>query len=105
MSSFFAAYWMRERAAKLLPIATAAAAAGIFVADTLLSHELAVGVVYIVVVLMASRFCMGRTLLLVGAGCVGLIILGHLLSPPDAPGRYALLNLTLRCAGIGMATY
>ena len=88
----------------LLPITTATMAAGIFVADTVLAHELAVGVVYIVVVLMASRFCMGRTLLLVGAGCVGLIILGYVLSPPVSPSGYELLNLTLRSAGIGMAT-
>ena len=88
----------------LLRIATAAVAAGIFVVDTVLAHDLAVGVVYIVVVLMASRFCMGRTLLLVGAGCVALIILGYLLSPPAASAVYALLNLMLRSAGIGVAT-
>ena len=94
----------RHPAAMLLRIATVAMAAGIFVVDTVLAHDLAVGVVYIVVVLMASRFCMGRTLLLVGAGCVALIILSYLLSPPVAPAGYAFLNLTLRSAGIGVAT-
>jgi len=88
----------------LLPIATAAAAAGIFVADTVMAHDLAVGTLYIVVVLMASRFCVGRALLLVGAGCVALPFLSYLLSPPVAPAGYALLNVTLRSAGIAAAT-
>jgi signal transduction histidine kinase len=94
----------RHRATVLLRIATAAMAAGVFVVDTVVPHDLAVGVAYIVIILMASRFCMGRALLLVGAGCLALIILSYLLSPPVAPPGYALLNLTLRSVGIGAAT-
>jgi PAS domain S-box-containing protein len=88
----------------LLRIATFAMAAGAFIADTLLVQDLAIGVVYILVLLMASRFCTGRTLLLVGAGCIALIILSYLLSPPIVPARHALLNLMLRSAAIGVAT-
>ena len=94
----------RHPAAMLLPIATAALATGIFVADTVTTHELATGTLYVVVILMASRFCMGRALLLVGAGCVALLILSYLLSPPVELARLVLLNLTLRSAAIAGAT-
>ena len=95
----------RHLAALLLPIATAVMAAGIFVADTVLPHDIAVGAAYIVVVLVASRFCTGRTLVLVGAGCVVLIMLSYVLSPPVTPTEEALLNVTLRSVGIGIATF
>jgi PAS domain S-box-containing protein len=94
----------RNAAARSLPIATAAMAAGIFIADCVLPHDLAVGVAYIVVVLTASRFCTGRTLVLVGAGCMALTILGYLLSPPLGPTEHALVNVTVRSAAIGGAT-
>jgi PAS domain S-box-containing protein len=87
-----------------LRIAIAALAAGIFVADTVLKYDLAFGALYIVVVLMASRFFMGRALLLVGAACVALLVLSYLLSPPNAPAGVALLNVMLRSAGIAAAT-
>ena len=95
---------LRHPTVMLLRVATAAIAAGGFVADTVLTHDVAVGVVYIVVLLMASRFCIGRTLLFVGVGCVALIVLSYLVSPPVEPAGYALLNLTLRCGAIGVAT-
>ena len=88
----------------LLPIATAAMAAGIFVADTVLAQDIAVGAAYIVIVLMASRFCTGRTLVLVAVGCVALLLLSYFLSPPMTPTGHALLNVALRSAGIGVAT-
>ena len=94
----------RNAAAMLLPIATAALAAAIFVADTVLSQDLAVGAAYIIVVLMASRFCTGRSLALAAAGCVALMMLSYLLSPPPEPTAYALLNVMLRSTGIAVAT-
>lgn len=95
----------RNAAAMLLPIATAVLAAGIFVADTVLAQDIAVGAAYIVVVLMASRFCTARTLVLVGVACVALVILSYLLSPPMTPTQDALFNVALRSAGIGVATW
>src|SRR5689334_9566260 len=64
----------------LLPGAAAALAAGIFVADTLTEVQIAVAVLYVAVVLMASRFCRPRGVILMATGCAGLTVLSYFLS-------------------------
>ena len=54
----------------ILPFATGALALGIFIVDTMPSLDIAVAVLYVVVVLMSLNFCTRRGVLLVGAGCV-----------------------------------
>ena len=49
----------RNAAARLLPIAIVAMAAGNLHCGLVMPHDIAVGVAYIVVILTASRFCRG----------------------------------------------
>ena len=56
------------------------------------SLDIAVAVLYVVVVLMSLNFCTRRGILLVGAGCVALTIFSYMLShdalkPDSALGR------------------
>ena len=68
----------------LLPIAPAAFAIGIFIADISTKLEVAVEVLYVAVVLMAARFCRARGVVLVAAGCVSLTVLNYFLTPHEA---------------------
>src|ERR1700729_4051998 len=63
-----------------LPIATAAAAIAVFIADTVTDVDIAYVVLYVVVVLMAARFLSARGVMLVTAGCVGLTVVSYLLT-------------------------
>jgi len=67
-------------ASRILPFATGALALGIFIVDTMPSLDIAVAVLYVVVVLMSLNFCARRGVLLVGAGCVALAIISYVLS-------------------------
>jgi hypothetical protein len=67
-------------ALRILPFVTGALALGIFIVDTIPTLDIAVAVLYVVVVLMSLNFCARRGVLLVGAGCVALTILSYILS-------------------------
>ena len=95
----------RNASAVLLPIATAALAVGTFVADTVDPNDLSFPLLYIVVVLMAARLCRGRDLVLVAAGCLALLALSYLVSPPIGPPSEALLRLSIRGIVIGVTAY
>jgi C4-dicarboxylate-specific signal transduction histidine kinase len=64
-----------------------AAAAAVFVADTLTPPDCVVGGLYVVVVLMAGQFCTARGLWLVAMGCAALTVLAQFLAH-----RYVLAN-------------
>jgi two-component system, LuxR family, sensor kinase FixL len=74
----------RSATSALLPIATAALAASIFVTDLLTPPDTAIAVLYVTVVLMAARFCRPRGVVLVAAGCFGLTALCYFLSAENA---------------------
>src|SRR5215470_17841052 len=67
-------------AAALLPAATAALAVGVFIAEAITPAKLTVAIFYVIVVLLAARFCSARGIVLVGAGCVGLTVLANFMS-------------------------
>src|SRR3984893_5596232 len=91
---------LRRRAtSELLPLATAAVAAGIFIADILTPPDVVVSGLYVVVVLMASRFCRPSGVVLVAAGCIGLVLAAYLLSAETA------INAAIRIPAIGAATF
>src|SRR5260221_5734316 len=92
-------------AISLLPIATAGFATAIFIVDTFTQLEIAVAVLYVVVVLMAARFCRARGVLLVSAGCISLTILGIFLSPPSGPEATGIINTALSILAIGLTTF
>lgn len=88
----------------LLPVATAAMAIVIFALDAITDVSVAVGILFVPVVLMAGSFCRARGIVLVALGCAGSIILGHFLSPGDPWTFLALGNRALVLAALGLTT-
>jgi PAS domain S-box-containing protein len=88
----------------LLPAATAALAAAIFVAELMTSEKLTAALFYSLVVLLAARFCNARTLLLVGVGCIGLTVLANVL-PTFGGAEVSGLKTTIGAAVIGVTTF
>ena len=64
----------------IVPVAAGALAIAIFVVDTLTHVDVAVGVLYVAVVLIVVRSFEQRVVLLVAAGCMALAVLSYLLS-------------------------
>src|SRR6202030_1675454 len=93
------AHSSRSAPSVLLPVATAAVAASIFAADILTPPDVVVSGLYVVVVLMASRFCRPSGVVVVAAGCIGLVLAAYLLSAETA------INAAIRIPAIGAATF
>ncbi|MGH6910725.1 MAG: hypothetical protein ACREEG_11105, partial [Phenylobacterium sp.] len=64
----------RKASSALRPVATAALAAAIFIADLLTPVGEAIAGLYVAVVLMATRFSRPRGVLFIAGGCVLLTI-------------------------------
>ena len=75
--------------------ATAALAALIFAADTLTALEVSFSTCYVLVVLMAARFCPAGAVALIAAGCVALTILGYVLTPPSGEATVGITNTVI----------
>jgi signal transduction histidine kinase len=86
------------------PIGAAALAVGIFIADTTTDLEIAVGVLYVVVVLISTRFYQKRGVMFVSAVCMGLTIISYFLTPSGNPTA-GLINCIISVAAIGAVTY
>jgi PAS domain S-box-containing protein len=96
----------RSAASALLPLATAALATGIFIAEAITPMKLTIAVFYVIVVLLAARFCSARGIVLVGAGCVGLTMLAFFLpgfTETEAGG--VGVKASISAAVIGVATF
>jgi PAS domain S-box-containing protein len=89
----------RSAISALFPVATAAVAAGIFIADIITPPGVAVAGLYVVVVLMATRFCRPRGVVLVAAGCMGLVLVAYCLSAETA------INMAIRIPAIGATAF
>ena len=78
--------WMPRRlsvrlgATPILPASAAAFAMAIFVVDAITPLDVAVAVLYVVVVLLAANFLERRGVLLVAAGCLSLTVVAYLLA-------------------------
>jgi len=96
----------RSAASALLPLATAALATVIFVAQAMTSEKLAAALFYVFVVLLAARFCNTRGVVLVGAGCVVLTLLAFFLPglTETAAGNVGL-KASISSAVIGLTTF
>ena len=95
----------RRVTAAALPAATAVLATVIFVAQAMTSEKLTAALFYVLVVLLAARFCNARGVVLVGAGCVGLTLLAFFLpglTETDA-GNFGL-KASVSAAVIGLTT-
>jgi PAS domain S-box-containing protein len=87
----------------LLPVATAALAAGIFIADMLTPVGHAVAVLYVAVVLMATRFFRPRRVMLVAAGCAVLTAVSNLILRPSGLEAEGVVNTFTCIVAIGVA--
>ena len=63
-----------------LATATAALAAGIFIADSVSALEISFSVFYVLVVLVAARFSQPAGMVLITGGCLALTLLSHVVS-------------------------
>jgi C4-dicarboxylate-specific signal transduction histidine kinase len=100
----------QRTASTLLPAATAFVAAGVFIADATTPPECVVSGLYIVVVLMASRFSTARRLWIIAACCTALTILAQIVArhvfASHAPKSYiGTFNSFVSVVGIGLSTY
>jgi two-component system sensor kinase FixL len=93
-----------RKTAVTLAVATAALAAVIFIADVVTVLDIAVATLYVIVVLLAARFCKPRSVVLVGLGCVTLTILSWAVAPPARPNVEALSNECISIVTIGLVT-
>ena len=89
----------------IVPIAAGALAIAIFVVDTVTHVNVAVGVLYVAVVLIVVRSFEPRVVLLVAAGCMALAVLSYLLSREEPLSVTVLANLGIDLAAIATATY
>ncbi len=96
---------VRAAASQLLPLSAVAVAAAVFVLDTITHTGVAVATLYVAVVLIASRFCRLRGLMLVAGGCAALTMFSYLLSRgPEEEGIVAGVNDLLALSAIALTT-
>jgi two-component system, LuxR family, sensor kinase FixL len=85
-------------------MAAAALAIAIFIVDTVTTLDIAVAVLYVVVVLMAANFLQRRGVLLVGLGCMTLTVVSYLLSH-GLTADTALVRCLMSLSAIGATTF
>ena len=86
-----------------LPLLTAAFAIAVFIGDTVTGLEIAVGVLNVAVVLMAARFLRRRGVVLVSAGCAGLVVLSFFLTAQHT--EQGFINTLICIAAIGIVSF
>jgi PAS domain S-box-containing protein len=89
---------------RFLPVLAGLFAIGIFFVDTFVPSDIAIAVLYVVVVLIASNIYQRRGLLLVAATCMGLTLLSYfIVHVPE--GDSALVRCLMSLAAIGATTF
>ena len=88
----------------LLPIIAGALAVGIFVVDTASTLDMAIAVLYCVVVLMGASFLQRRGVLLLSSACLALTVLSYLLWHPVSADT-ALVRCLVSLSAIGATTF
>src|SRR6478735_451424 len=88
----------------LLPIIAGALAVGIFVVDTASTLDMAIAVLYCVVVLMGASFLQRRGVLLLSSTCLALTVLSYLLWHPVSADT-ALVRCLVSLSAIGATTF
>ena len=96
----------RSATSALLPVATAALAVSIFVAQAMTSEKLTAALFYVLVVLLAVRFGNARGVILVGAGCVGLTLIAFFLPGfAETHAGNVGVKASISAAVIGLTTF
>ncbi|MEA2922985.1 MAG: two-component system, LuxR family, sensor kinase FixL [Alphaproteobacteria bacterium] len=88
----------------LLPIIAGVLAVGIFVVDTASTLDMAIAVLYCVVVLMGASFLQRRGVLLLSSTCLALTVLSYLLWHP-VNADTALVRCLVSLSAIGATTF
>ena len=91
-------------ASPVLPLIAGAFAIGIFLVDTITPLDIAVGVLYVIVVLIAANFLQRRGVLLVAAACLALTVLSFLLTHGLDTGQ-SLARCVMSVSAIGATTF
>jgi C4-dicarboxylate-specific signal transduction histidine kinase len=91
--------------ALLLPITTAALAAGIFVADTITDLEIAFPVFYTAIVLLSVGFCKKNGVVFVGVGCIALTLVSDLLTANAGVSEAGVINTAISLLAITSTTF
>jgi two-component system sensor kinase FixL len=91
-------------ASPILPLIAAAFAIGIFLVDTITPLDIAIAVLYVVVVLLAANFLQRRGVLLVAAACLTLTVLSFLLTHGLDTGG-ALARCVMSVSAIGATAF
>ena len=91
-------------ASSLVLVGAIALTVGIFIIDTATTLDIAIAVLYVVVVFVAASFLQRRGVLLVAAGCVALAVLSFLLSH-GLSADTALVRCFVSIAAIAATTY
>ena len=90
---------------RVLPVVSAATALGIFVLDTITPAEIAVAVLYVVIVLLSARFLQKRGVVLASVGCIALTLSSFALSQHEASLYGAVSNRLISIAVIGVTAF
>ena len=90
-------------AASILPLAAGAIAVAIFVVDTFTLLDIAIAVLYVLVVVMAADFLPQRGVVLIAAACMVLTIMSYLLSH-GLSANTALVRCVVSLSAIAVAT-
>lgn len=93
------------RNSSILPIAAAALAIAIFVIDTFSPLQMAIAVLYVMVVILAASFSRRKGVLLVALGCAALTILGFSISHGLNYETMAFARCLVSLAAIAIATF
>jgi signal transduction histidine kinase len=91
--------------ALLLPIATLALTAGIFVADTITDLEIAFPAFYTVIVLLSVGFCRKNGVVFVGVGCIALTLLSDVLTANTGVSEAGVINTAISLLAITSTTF
>jgi two-component system, LuxR family, sensor kinase FixL len=86
------------------PLLAGALAIIIFVIDTFVSLNIAIAVLYVIVVLMGANFLRRRGVILVSLGCAALTVLGFVLQHGYQGGSHAIGRFLVSLAAIGVTT-
>jgi PAS domain S-box-containing protein len=92
------------RTSFVLPVIAVAVAIGIFVIDTATPFDVAIAVLYVVVILLAATFLERRGILLVSAGCLVLTVASFLLAHGPTTGP-ALVRCLMSVSAIAITTF
>jgi len=89
---------------RLLPVLAGLFAVGIFLVDTYVPLDIAIAVLYVVVVLIASNIYQRQGLLAAAAACMGLTLLSYFIVHAPAADS-ALVRCLMSLAAIGATTF